>query len=90
MGNSGHHLSALLICLAANATAGNCQAAEPPDQTAAVKRGEYLATAADCGACHTAPGGKPFAGGLAIATPLGTIYSTNITPSADVGIRHRI
>jgi len=40
--------------------------------------------AADCGACHTAPGGKPFAGGLAIATPLGTILTTNITPSADL------
>jgi mono/diheme cytochrome c family protein len=47
---------------------------------------EYLATAADCGACHTAPCGRPFAGGLPISTPLGTIYSTNITPSADFGI----
>ena len=87
MGNSSHHLSALLICFAATAAAGICQAADQPDQTAAViKRGEYLATAADCGACHTAPGGKPFAGGLPIATPLGTIYSTNITPSAEFGI----
>jgi mono/diheme cytochrome c family protein len=87
MFNSGHHLSALLICFAATVAAGICQAAESPDQTAAViKRGEYLATAADCGACHTAPGGKPFAGGLAISTPLGTIYSTNITPSAEFGI----
>ncbi len=87
MGNSSHHLSALLICFAATAAAGICQAADQPDQTAAViKRGEYLATAADCSACHTAPGGKPFAGGLPIATPLGTIYSTNITPSAEFGI----
>jgi mono/diheme cytochrome c family protein len=51
-----------------------------------IKRGEYLAKAADCGACHTAPGGKPFAGGLAIASPVGTIYSTNITPSVRFGI----
>jgi mono/diheme cytochrome c family protein len=87
MGNFSHHLRALLIGFAATAAVGTCQAADSPDQTAAViKRGEYLATAADCGACHTAPDGKPFAGGLAIATPLGTIYSTNITPSADVGI----
>ncbi|UPK38323.1 cytochrome c [Bradyrhizobium sp. 186] len=86
MGNSSHHLSVLLICFAATA-ASTCQAAEPPNQTAAmIKRGEYLATAADCGACHTAPGGKAFAGGLPIPTPLGTIYSTNITPSADLGI----
>jgi fructose 5-dehydrogenase cytochrome subunit len=89
MGNSSHRLSALLTFFAATAAAGVCRAADPPDQTAAViKRGEYLATAADCGACHTAPRGKPFAGGLPIATPLGTIYSTNITPSADFGIGH--
>ena len=87
MNNSGHHLSALLICFAAIAAAGICHAADPPGQTAAViKRGEYLATGADCGACHTAPRGQPFAGGLPISTPLGTIYSTNITPSADFGI----
>jgi mono/diheme cytochrome c family protein len=89
MGNSSHHLGTLLIFFAATVAASICQAADPPDQTAAViKRGEYLATAADCGACHTAPGGKPFAGGLPISTPLGTIYSTNITPSADFGIGH--
>ena len=87
MGNSSHQLCALLICFAATAAADTCQAADPPGQTAAViKRGEYLATAADCGACHTAPGGRPFAGGLPIPTPLGTIYSTNITPSVDFGI----
>ena len=45
-------------------------------------RGRYLAVAADCVACHTAPGGAPFAGGYAIASPFGPIYSTNITPSA--------
>ena len=37
-----------------------------------VKRGEYLARAADCMACHTAPGGAPFAGGLPIISPFGT------------------
>jgi mono/diheme cytochrome c family protein len=86
MGNSSHRLGAPLVFFAATMTAGICQAADPPDQTAAISRGEYLATAADCGACHTAPGGKPFAGGLPISTPLGTIYSTTITPSADFGI----
>jgi mono/diheme cytochrome c family protein len=87
MGNSSHHLGALLILFAGTMAADICHAADPADQTAAViKRGEYLATAADCGACHTAPGGKPFAGGLPIGTPLGTIYSTNITPSVDFGI----
>jgi mono/diheme cytochrome c family protein len=52
-----------------------------------VARGEYLTRAADCAACHTAPGGKPFAGGLAFKLPMiGTIYSTNITPDQETGI----
>ena len=52
-----------------------------------VARGEYLARAGDCAACHTAPGGKPFAGGLPFKLPMiGTIYSTNITPDAATGI----
>ncbi|MFV3380471.1 MULTISPECIES: cytochrome c [Pseudomonas] len=54
-------------------------AADPVDP-ALVKQGEYLARAGDCVACHTAKGGKPFAGGLPMQTPIGTIYSTNITP----------
>ncbi len=53
---------------------------------AALSNGEYLARAGDCVACHSVPGGKPFAGGLKVGTPLGTIYSTNITPDPDTGI----
>lgn len=52
----------------------------------AIARGKYLATAGDCVACHTAPGGKPFAGGLGLNTPFGTIYATNITPDKETGI----
>ena len=52
-----------------------------------VERGRYLATAADCTACHTVPGsGKPFAGGRPIETPFGNIASANITPDEDTGI----
>lgn len=51
-----------------------------------VKQGEYLARVGDCVACHTAPGGRPFAGGLPMASPVGTIYSSNITPDAQTGI----
>jgi mono/diheme cytochrome c family protein len=51
-----------------------------------VKRGEYLARGADCLACHTAPGGQDYAGGLAIELPFGTLYSTNITADKDTGI----
>jgi mono/diheme cytochrome c family protein len=52
----------------------------------AVKRGEYLAEAADCLVCHTAHGGQAFAGGLAFPLPFGTLYSTNITPDSATGI----
>ena len=55
---------------------------------ARLERGRYLAIAADCMACHTAAGGKPYAGGYAIDSPLGTIYATNITPSKKGGIGH--
>jgi mono/diheme cytochrome c family protein len=51
-----------------------------------VARGKYLAEAADCAACHTAPGGPPYAGGLGMASGFGTIYATNITPDPDNGI----
>jgi mono/diheme cytochrome c family protein len=88
MSSFGHRLAALSICLAISFAAGAARAAEPPAQsdTAAIERGKYLAVAADCAACHTAPNRLPFAGGLPIDTPLGTIYSTNITPSAEFGI----
>ena len=45
-----------------------------------------MSHAGDCAACHTAEGGQPFAGGRAIPTPFGTIYSTNITPDKETGI----
>jgi mono/diheme cytochrome c family protein len=55
-------------------------------QASAVERGAYLARAADCFACHTKPGGKPYAGGLGFKLPFGTLYSTNITPDQETGI----
>jgi thiosulfate dehydrogenase len=51
-----------------------------------VAQGAYVARAGDCVACHTAPGGKPMAGGLALTTPFGAVYSTNITPDETTGI----
>ena len=52
-----------------------------------IKRGEYLAHAADCVACHTARGGQPYVGGFAFNLPaIGTMYSTNITPDKETGI----
>lgn len=58
--------------------------AAPADS--AIARGKYLAILGDCAACHTAPDGKPFAGGVAIATPIGAVVATNITPSKSAGI----
>src|SRR5580658_8682187 len=51
-----------------------------------IKTGEYLARAGDCVACHTAPEGKLFAGGLAMSTPFGTLFTSNITPDRETGI----
>jgi mono/diheme cytochrome c family protein len=55
-------------------------------QSDLIARGEYLTRAADCQACHTAPGGQPFAGGLAFVLPFGVLYSPNITPDPATGI----
>lgn len=52
----------------------------------ATGRGEYLMRASDCMACHTNEGGIPFAGGRAIQSPMGTIWTTNITPDKETGI----
>jgi len=51
-----------------------------------LERGRQLAAAGDCVVCHTAPGGAPNAGGLAMDTPFGKVVSTNITPDAETGI----
>jgi mono/diheme cytochrome c family protein len=51
-----------------------------------VERGAYLARAADCMVCHTAQGGKEYAGGLGFKLPFGMLYSTNITPDKETGI----
>jgi len=45
-------------------------------------RGAYIARTADCMACHR----EDYSGGVAIETPIGNIYSTNITPSKRYGI----
>jgi mono/diheme cytochrome c family protein len=49
-------------------------------------RGEYIARLGNCVACHSIPGAPPFSGGLKMATPLGAIYATNITPDSTHGI----
>lgn len=57
-----------------------------PKFASVIERGEYLARAGDCVACHTQRGGEPYAGGLATPTPFGMLYSPNITPDKKYGI----
>ena len=75
---------AVLCALILLCAGGTPRAADPVSPK--LSDGEYLARAADCVACHSIPGGKAFAGGLKIGTPLGAIYSTNITPDSETGI----
>lgn len=51
-----------------------------------VARGAYLARAGNCQFCHTQPGGAAYAGGRGIATPFGTVYSSNLTSDRSTGI----
>jgi mono/diheme cytochrome c family protein len=53
---------------------------------AVVARGEQLAHVGNCAGCHTAQGGRPFAGGRPLETPFGTVFTTNITPDTETGI----
>ena len=62
------------------------QPAAPASPAALIEAGRYLAAAGDCVSCHTQPDGQPFAGGVAIDTPFGVIFSANITPDPGSGI----
>ncbi|WP_244830796.1 cytochrome c [Caballeronia sp. TF1N1] len=73
-------------CFAAYAVTSTLAHAADASADALVARGAYLAKAGDCVACHSAPRGKPMTGGLPMMTPLGAIYTTNITPDPDTGI----
>jgi mono/diheme cytochrome c family protein len=75
-------LSITLLALAALTMTAQAQ----DKSSDVIARGEYLARAGDCTACHTAPEGRLFAGGRAMPTPFGTIYTSNITPDPEAGI----
>jgi mono/diheme cytochrome c family protein len=72
-------------CTAAGVTVG-AAAGVTADTGVGIERGRYLSVAGDCTGCHTLPGNAPFAGGLPIETPFGTIYSPNLTPDPDTGL----
>ena len=81
--NHGQEGPLPMVTVAANFTDPANDGATSDDP---IVRGAYIARVGDCVACHTAPGGKSFAGGLAMASPIGTMYSSNITPDAKTGI----
>ncbi len=77
-------LAIIAALLAAPAIAPPAIAASPSFEV--VQRGQALAIAGDCVACHTVPGGTPFAGGRAIETPFGNVLTPNLTPDRETGI----
>lgn len=77
----------LAACLPAfGAAAAPAPAQDGKANAALIAKGQYLARAGDCVACHTTPEGKLFAGGRAMPTPFGTLYTSNITPDPETGI----
>ncbi|WP_168879815.1 cytochrome c [Rhizobium sp. P28RR-XV] len=77
-----------LIAAGALALIGSSAAAQSPreDSFEQIEKGRYLATVGDCAACHTVPGGRPFAGGVVLKTPFGSLVGANITPDPETGI----
>ena len=80
--------SVIIILFACALIVIYAMAQSQPASKELVQRGAYLARAGDCIACHTTSKGKPYAGGAPISTPMGVIYSTNITPDLETGIGH--
>src|SRR5690606_10629025 len=77
------------VVWALNFTTGDPVEDPPPSQppsSSQVERGAYLARAGNCMTCHTPRGGAAYAGGRAIATPFGNVYSSNLTPDPETGI----
>lgn len=71
-----------LICWLSLSFLTTAIAAEQPTMS----KGAYLAKVGNCSTCHTQAHGKPFAGGYKMKTPVGAIFSTNITPDKSTGI----
>ncbi|WP_420963516.1 cytochrome c [Brucella sp. IR073] len=74
------------LAIAAGLSAARGQGAVDSQSFEQIDRGRYLTTLGDCISCHTAEGGKPYAGGLALDTPFGKLLSPNITPDRATGI----
>lgn len=84
-------VAGILLALAASWRPAIAPIAPPARSSFAaadIARGAVLVRIGDCAVCHTADGGRPFAGGRALATPFGTLYSDNLTPDGATGIGH--
>jgi len=79
-------LAAMGTSYVADRYAGEGQLTGPNATPELVARGAYLAKLGDCAACHSIPGKPPYSGGLRMVTPIGAIYTTNITPDPTYGI----
>ena len=79
--------STLIWLVLANRNPDLKQPSVPPENPVEqIKQGEYLARVGNCMSCHTARGGEQYAGGRAVPTPFGNIYTSNLTPDAETGI----
>ncbi|MFX1675813.1 cytochrome c [Paraburkholderia sp. A2WS-5] len=80
-------LCATALCAACHQGGSEANdARKPPPDPAQIARGKQLAQAGDCASCHDSAQHQPFAGGLAISSPFGPIYASNITPDPVHGI----
>src|SRR5262245_23967766 len=83
-------LPAILACACASCAHDAVPTAAVPAKSAfdaaLVAKGAELSAIGNCHVCHTAVGGRSFAGGRPLETPFGTVYGTNITPDPDSGI----
>jgi mono/diheme cytochrome c family protein len=78
---------AVVVAIAVNRTPTSPLASVPAGMPLTpIADAEYVARLGDCVACHSVPDGQPFSGGLKMGTPLGVIYTTNITPDKETGI----
>ena len=79
-------LAAMGIAFIGDTSAGDKVSSTPARNADLIDRGAYLAKLGDCAACHSIPGRPAFSGGLKMVTPIGAIYSTNITPDTTYGL----
>src|SRR5580698_3784720 len=76
----------IVVSVLGDHNAGEKVSYTPAHDAELIDRGAYLAKLGDCAACHSIPGRPAFSGGLKMVTPIGAIYSTNITPDSTNGI----